>query len=124
MSDGCRILARGLSIMSRQLRFNICHIAEPVLNKDIDDLADRIRTNIPEAPQYSTLYWSRHLSADVDGSDGEIEKTVSTLIHGKKLLFWVECLSLQDALTEGVLALERVEQTFKVRKDSAACDHH
>lgn len=108
-----QVVRRCLAIMHTKLRFNICQIETPILNVDIPDLSYRIQENIGEELQYSSVYWSRHLSDDFR-LDNELKGSILSLISGKKLLFWLEVLSLQGELTEGVIALERVELTFEV----------
>ena len=108
-----QIVRRCLAIMHTKLCFNICQIETPILNVDIPDLSSRIQDNIGEELRYSSVYWYRHLPDDFC-LDSELKDTILTLISGKKLLFWLEVLSLQGELTEGVIALERVELTFEV----------
>src|SRR5258706_10472774 len=45
--------------MVKQLRFNICKLEDSRLaNADIIDLPTRIKENISDALQYSSMYWS------------------------------------------------------------------
>lgn len=108
------ISRRCLTIMHKELRFNICGIDKPILNKHIPDLCQRIHHHMSEALRYSTLYWARHLSQD-DSTDHHLQQSISVLLTTEKLLFWLECLSLQGGLLEGVLAFERVGHIFEVR---------
>lgn len=107
------IAHRCLFIMNSDLMFNICRIEKPVLNKDIPDLPERIRNHVPEILQYSSLFWSKHLS-EAMATDTILENNVSQLLSTKKVLFWVELLSLQNALADGAIALERAGQLFAV----------
>lgn len=107
------IARRCLSVLNSQLRFNICCIEKPVLNKDIPDLPKRIRDHVPEILQYSSLFWSRHLS-EAMATNTSLENNVSQLMSTEKVLFWVELLSLQNALADGATALERAGQLFAV----------
>src|SRR5258706_16386979 len=51
-----------LKIMVDQLCFNICKIEDSrIANADMKDLQTRIKQNISDSLQYSSLYWSNHL---------------------------------------------------------------
>src|SRR5258706_5109065 len=51
-----------MKTMVKQLRFNICGLEDSRLpNVDVKDLPSRIKENISDALQYSSLYWSNHL---------------------------------------------------------------
>jgi hypothetical protein len=68
-----------LKTMVEQLRFNICKLEDSRLtNADVKDLARRIEQNISNSLQYSSLYWSNHLSFTHDNCDqrvmGELEE--------------------------------------------------
>lgn len=109
------ISRRCLAIMHEQLRFNICKIKTPVLNKDIRDLGDHIRDNISPELQYSTLFWARHLLPDVSG-DANIRRSIVSLLSTEQLLFWLECISLQNAVPTAVAALVHVVEIFEVER--------
>ena len=91
--------------MDEELRFNICNIDKPVLNSTIPDLPERIRSNLSEALQYSTVFWYTHLQEKMDRDDKGLEESIRKLISTKKLLWWLECLSLLGTLTAGILSL-------------------
>src|SRR5258706_9976190 len=52
-----------LETMVSQLRFNICGLEDSRLaNANVEDLPSRISRTISDSLQYSSLYWSNHLS--------------------------------------------------------------
>ncbi|KAF7799709.1 hypothetical protein EIP86_010951 [Pleurotus ostreatoroseus] len=88
-----------------ELRFNICRIETPVLNKDIHDLSERIAENISEELQYSSRFWFIHLKPS-GLSESDAESDVSALLISTELLFWLESLSLQGSLAQSLLAFQ------------------
>lgn len=110
------VLSGCLSIMLDErcgLRFNICRLEKPVLNIEIPDLDQRINTNIPEALQYSSIFWYKHLFAE-NCNDLEVRNAISEIIGTRRLLFWLECLSVQNALGHGLSALEMISKIYEV----------
>src|SRR5258706_599679 len=62
-----------LKTMVSQLRFNICGLEDSRLaNADVEDLPSRIRKNISDSLQYSSLYWSNHLCFTPDKNDRRV----------------------------------------------------
>ena len=108
-----RVLRRCLDILHAQLRFNVCDIRIPVLNKDIPDLAERISRNISEELQYSSCFWFTHLLPS-GTSPSDIAPTVSRLLCSWKLLFWLETLSLQGASSQSLPAFTAIMNFFHV----------
>ena len=113
------ILRNCMVVLNSQLQFNICNIDVPVLNKDIPDLAERTGRNISEELQYSTQFWFTHLASSTmsvfDAADD-----VRELICTRKLLFWLEALSLQGVLTRSDLAFVECVSYFQVRGEFVA----
>ena len=111
------IARRCVATMNAELRFNMCQIERPVLNKEISDLAERIRENVPEILQYSTLFFSCHLIfTDTPGE--AIKQDILHLLSTERVLYWIEVLSLQGALAEGVIALGRIGDIFEATRVS------
>jgi len=62
-----------LEKMVEQLRFNICGLEDSRLaNADVKGLASRIKENISDALQYSSLYWSNHLCFTPDTGEKHV----------------------------------------------------
>jgi hypothetical protein len=105
--------------MLEHLRFNICDLEDSGLaNADIKDLESRIEQNIPEALQYSCLYWSNHLSMTPSNTNehtlglGSLKK----LFEGLWPLFWVEVLSILGMVPIGAPSLRRTLAWVKVSR--------
>ena len=68
--------------------------------------------SIPEHLQYSTIFWDTHLYHDAI-NETNIRDAIEHLIGTPKLLFWLECLSVQQHLERSLIALERVGELFQ-----------
>ncbi|KZP10334.1 WD40 repeat-like protein [Athelia psychrophila] len=106
-----------LQVMKKLLRFNICGLKTSYLmNRDVGDLAERIKSSIPPSLAYACRFWSNHL------------RNAITLDHGVRLLileffraaflYWLEVLSL---IGEGRAALDAmvvVESRIRDHEDA------
>ena len=89
------IAAKCFERMGRLLRFNICDLESSfIFNKDVHDLGDRIKKNIPSYLQYICCNWVHHLK-EVSFSQLLCEKLRSFLYN--YLLYWLEVLSLTES---------------------------
>ncbi len=81
-----------LKVLSEDLKFNICKLESSFMaNKDIPDLQDRIRENIPPILRYASLYWVAHLQ------DSKLPYfNLSPILDGPSVIYWVEVLSILD----------------------------
>ncbi len=95
-----------LDTMIEQLRFNICKLEDSRLaNDDVKDLPSRIKDNISDALQYSSLYWSNHVSF---AFDRRALKSLKEVFKGPLAIFWVEVLSIMGVLRAGGPSLQKV----------------
>jgi len=113
-----------LEKMVEQLRFNICGLEDSRLaNVDVKDLALRIKENISDALQYSSLYWSNHLCFSPDLGERCVLDKMRKFFEGPYALFWVEVLSIMGMLRIGVISLrELTSKLVKVSTAPACCD--
>ena len=113
-----------LETMVEQLRFNICGLKDSRLaNSDVKDLASRLKENISDALQYSSLYWSNHLCSTPDTSERRMWDRLRTFFEGPYALFWVEVLSIMGMLRIGVPSLrELTSKLVKVSTATVDCD--
>jgi hypothetical protein len=108
-----------LEKMAEQLRFNICGLEDSRLaNADVKGLAWRIKENISDALQYSSLYWSNHLCFTPDTGERRVWDKLRKFFEGPYVLFWVEVLSIMGMLRFGIASLR--ELTSKLAKVSTA----
>jgi len=115
-----------LEKMVEQLHFNICGLEDSRLaNADVKGLASRIKENISDALQYSSLYWSKHLCFTPDTREGRLLDMLRKFFEGPYALFWVEVLSIMGMLGIGVPRLrELTSKLIKVSKAPVCCDEH
>jgi len=115
-----------LEKMVEQLRFNICGLEDSRLaNADVKGLASRIKENISDALQYSSLYWSNHLCFTPDTREGRLLDMLRKFFEGPYALYWVEVLSIMGMLRIGVSRLrELTSKLIKVSRALACCDGH
>ena len=109
--------------MVEQLRFNICELEDSRLaNADIHDLPWRIKENISDSLQYSSLYWSNHLCFDGDNADERVWGSLREFFEGPYALFWIEVLSIVGMVPIGVPSLRRVITTVVKVSMTLACN--
>ena len=98
-----------LETMNCQLRFNICGLEDSRLaNADIQDLQSRITKNISDSLQYSSLYWSNHLSFTPDNNHRQVWESLEKFFEGLCPLFWIEVLSIMGMVPMGAPSIRRV----------------
>ncbi|KAH9019046.1 hypothetical protein EDB84DRAFT_629161 [Lactarius hengduanensis] len=95
ISDARRQLAHScVGLLLEDLKFNICNLETSHLaNKDVVDLNSRIDEHLPPALLYACRFWGDHLEY-IDFEAGLFGKLRS--FFSKKLLFWLEALSLTN----------------------------
>jgi hypothetical protein len=102
-----------LEKMIEELRFNICKLEDSRLaNDDVKDLPSRIKENISDALQYSSLYWSNHLSYTPDTDDRRVWESLRKFFEGPYGLFWIEVLSIMGMVGIGVPSLRKLTSTL------------
>ncbi|KAG6327627.1 hypothetical protein ID866_11462, partial [Astraeus odoratus] len=86
-----------LQILQRDLCFNICNLESSYLcNCEVTDMEKRIKTNILLHLSYSCQSWMKHLECTPFGTDLALQ--VKSILGSERILFWLEVLSLLDAL--------------------------
>jgi hypothetical protein len=104
-----------LKTMVRQLRFNICGLEDSRLaNADIEDLPSRIKENISDCLQYSSLYWSNHICFAPDDDDRRVWDSLEKFFEGLCPLFWIEVLSILGMVPMGAPSIRSVISWAKV----------
>ena len=98
-----------LKKMFEKLRFNICKLEDSRLpNEDVEDLPSRIKENISDALQYSSLYWSNHVCYSLDNGDQRVREGLRKFFEGPYTLFWIEVLSIMGMVGMGVPSLRKL----------------
>jgi len=93
LQDAHRQLAHScLGLLLKDLKFNICNLESSYLaNKDVEGLDSRVDKHIPPALLYACRFWYDHLEHIAFEID--LFGKLRTFFE-KKLLFWLEALSL------------------------------
>jgi hypothetical protein len=113
-----------LKKMIEQLRFNICKLEDSRLaNDDVEDLPWRIKENISDALQYSSLYWSNHLCCSLDRGDQRVLESLRIFFDGPYTLFWIEVLSIMGMVGTGVPSLRKLKSALVKVSTALACFH-
>jgi hypothetical protein len=118
-----------IKTMIGQLRFNICKLEDSRLaNANVKDLASRINENIPDALQYSALYWSDHLCFTPDNNNKSVRGCLKEFFEGLYPLFWIEVLSIMRRVPIGAPSLRGLISWLKVSRASVyhafTCEDH
>jgi len=104
-----------LKTMVDQLCFNICKLEDSRLtNADVKDLQSRIKQNISESLQYSSLYWSNHFCFASNIGDQCVWASLKGFFEGLYPIFWIEVLSIMGMVPIGAPSLRRVISWVKV----------
>ena len=90
----CRMAHSCLSLLLNDLKFNICHLETSYLaNKDVPNFKSCVDKYIPPALLYACRFWDNHL--EHTGFDTGLFGKLQSFF-AKKLLFWLEALSLTN----------------------------
>ncbi|KIO04624.1 hypothetical protein M404DRAFT_544679 [Pisolithus tinctorius Marx 270] len=96
-SDMHSLTFASLQILCEGLQFNICGLESSYLsNSEVLDLPEKIDKNISPHLSYSCRFWAQHLHKTT--FDSALVTWVKALVQSEKVLFWLEVLSLLDAL--------------------------
>ena len=104
LRDAHHGLARScLSLMLRDLRFNICNLESSYLaNKDIEDLEARVAKHLPPTLSYTCRFYHDHLKhTDLET---DLFYKLRTFFE-TKFLFWLEALSLTGNMRLALFSL-------------------
>ena len=114
-----QLLIYCFSLMNRTLEKNMCKLPEAVANSDVSDLKERTEKCIDSALQYACMSWHTHL-VDADMIPAHVPTIIPTLRQflETRFLFWLEVLSVLDAVRNAVEALEIIVDWLEVRRVS------
>ncbi|THV00076.1 hypothetical protein K435DRAFT_657709 [Dendrothele bispora CBS 962.96] len=106
-----------LGIMEQKLCFNICNLPSSfLLDKEVEGIEKRIAENVPGELEYCCFFWGYHLEkcrVDEAAVDEAVISMLETFIQ-KKMIFWIEAMSLLDKLP---LSLDILEVAIMVSKN-------
>jgi hypothetical protein len=107
------ILFSCLELMKKRLKKNICHLDDYAVLSEVEDLSTRRDACIGTPLEYACRFWTRHL-ASVSG-DGPCARRVKEAIDdffAKRLLCWIEVLSIVGYLAAAVHAINDIRQWY------------
>ena len=96
------LLGGCLGTMNRELERNMCKLPDGVANSEVIDLKERTEEHIGQALKYACKSWHKHLVGTIPA---DVAPVLDEFLE-KKLLFWLEVLSVLGAAREAVDALE------------------
>jgi hypothetical protein len=100
-----------LKVMKQELKFDICGFPSSYLrNKEVEDLESRISHCISGQLSYSCCFWAEHMHSLKQMV--EIEELLN-IFFKETFLFWLEVLSLLEALTFAPNALSNLLQVLE-----------
>ena len=96
----------------------MCGLPEGVANSDVKDLKERAERYINPALRYACRSWHTHLlgGRPTSGNTPEITSALHRFLKNK-FLFWLEVLSVLDAVRVAVDALQAAGDWLEVRRD-------
>ena len=102
-----------LHLMKKRLKKNICDLDDYAVLTEVDDLSVRRETCIGSSLEYACRFWARHL-ASVPGDGTNIERVRGAIdeFFGKRLLCWVEVLSIVGHLGLAMHVINNVRQWY------------
>ena len=104
-----------LDLMDRSLEKNMCKLPDGVANSDVSDLKERTERYIDPALRYACMLWHMHLVyADTIPTHAPAITPALHRFLEKKLLFWLEVLSVLGAVRNAVEALQVVTDWLEV----------
>ncbi|KIM31285.1 hypothetical protein M408DRAFT_256921, partial [Serendipita vermifera MAFF 305830] len=104
-----------LQTMMAELRFNICKLDTSYrANSEIEDLNERVKSNISDILQYSCLYWSNHLCSSLELVSKEVSGYLGAFLRGERLLYWLEALSVMEKVPAAIGALRNIISCRKI----------
>ena len=91
----------------------MCKLPDAVLNSEVNDLHKRIEQHLSPALQYACRSWHKHLGDQKAVWTPEVTSILHQFLE-KKLLFWLEVLSVLGAVKEAVNALGVAKRWLEV----------
>jgi WD40 repeat protein len=111
--DHSIIALRCLSLMNKDLRYNICNLRDPtVANSEIQDLELALRMNVSDVLSYAVCFWCTHLGAS--GAPDDAMLNALDEMCRKHLFHWIEVLSLVQHVPASEAALLKVIEWCEV----------
>ena len=107
------ILFSCFDLMEKTLKKNICELDDYVVLSEIPDLSTRREQYIGSSLEYACRFWTKHL-ASIPGDGPEVQRVKEAIdeFFAKRLLCWIEVLSIVGHLGVAVYAINDIRQWF------------
>ena len=107
------ILFSCLNLMEKSLKKNICELDDYVALSEVTDLSARREQYIGSSLEYACRFWTRHL-ASVPGKGPGSKKIQEAIdeFFTKRLLCWIEVLSIVGHLGTAMNAIDGIRQWY------------
>ena len=107
------ILFSCLDLMKRCLKKNICNLEDYAILSEVDDLPARREKYIGSSLEYACRFWTKHLaSVPADGSRAKRVQEAIDEFFERRLLCWIEVLSIMGRLEVAVYAINDIRQWY------------
>ena len=107
------ILFSCLDLMKKRLKKNICNLRDYAVLSEVEDLPARRNTYIGSSLEYACRFWARHLaSVPADGPHAKRMQEEIDEFFAKRLLCWIEVLSIVGRLGVAVYAINEIRQWY------------
>ena len=99
--------------MEKHLKKNICGLDDYAVLSEVDDLSARREKYIGDSLGYACRFWTKHLTnVPRDGLHAKRVQEVVEEFFTKRLLWWVEVLSIVGQLAAAVPAVNDVREWY------------
>ena len=107
------ILFSCLDLMEKSLKKNICELDDYVALDEVPDLSTRREQYIGGSLEYACLFWTKHLASTPGKGPGakKIQEAIDKFFT-KRLLCWIEVLSIVGHLGTAVNAIDDIQQWY------------
>ena len=118
------ILLSCLDLMKKRLKKNICALDDYAVLGEVKDLATRRVTCIGSSLEYACRFWTRHL-ANVPGNGAHAKQIREAIdeFFAKRLLCWIEVLSIVGHLGGAVYAINHIRQWYISVSFTGSCSY-
>ena len=105
------ILFSCLDLMKRRLKKNICDLDDYAVLSEVEDISALKKTCIGDSLEYACKFWTKHL-ANIPSNGPHVGRVQGAIeeFFTKRLLCWVEVLSITGCLGAAVYAVNDIRQ--------------
>ena len=107
------ILFSCLKVMRERLKRNICDLDNHMVLREVEGLSTRMETSIGNSLEYACQFWTKHL-ARIPGHGPHAKRVQEAIddFFAKRLLCWIEVLSIMGHLGAAAYAINDIRQWY------------